>query len=340
MSATRTRKSTIMETDPLNSRDLSPTIGPNTRKTTRTPLTQTEIEAIPNPVTDHISAEKYLSKTLISQIDEPYTLTHLTSILLHITQISGNTPLPVITAIRVVAFIMKKHTACEIATAAAKQLMDTLSSHIVNNVIGAIAPHVANVLSTSESMTSTLEQDNRLYQSIKAEHDEKEGNTSIAVDCIEEAANNLFESIGNCQKALKTLSLSLDATQDRVNQLSTQLPTAPPQTQLPVNTKPSYSAVAAALLPPTVDQAVGRAAIRARQVLLDPKPGDNLFPPNTSNADIVKKLKEALSNARDESTPHGDIKAISTLKNGGIIVEMENENLATWLRHQENQRNS
>src|SRR5437588_1735438 len=174
MTSTRSRSRTSIAHGLPNTRTSSPTLGPNTRKTTRTPITQLEIETIPSEVTDFTSAEKYLSKIQLSQSDEPFTLTHLTSILLHITQLSVNTPLPVITATRAVAFILKKHTACEIASAAAKQLTDTLSSRIVNNVIGAIAPQVANVLSTSESLTSTLEQANRLYQSIKAERDEKE----------------------------------------------------------------------------------------------------------------------------------------------------------------------
>ncbi|KAG1732024.1 uncharacterized protein EDB91DRAFT_1058349 [Suillus paluster] len=43
-------------------------------------------------------------------------------------------------------------------------------------------------------------------------------------------------------------------------------------------------------------------------------------------------MKDALSNIRDESTPPGNIKAVLALQNGGIIVELENEDLATWLR--------
>jgi len=236
----------------------------------------------------------------------------------------------VITAIRAVAFILKRHSACEIADVAAKQLIDNLTPHLVNNVIAAIAPQVARILTTSESLTSTVEQADKLYHSIKAERDENDESTLIAAVRLEEATNDLYTSVEDCHNAMKLLTPSLDATQDRINHLSKQmLSSSPPMQQTP---HPSYSSVAAAFLPPTIDQAVGRAAIRARQILLDPKPGENLFPPNSSKTDIATKLKEALSNIRDELTPPGDIKAISTLHNGGIIVELENELLASWLR--------
>ncbi|KAG0692993.1 hypothetical protein DFH29DRAFT_1007803 [Suillus ampliporus] len=312
--------------------------GLNTRQTVRMPITQAEIEAIPNKVMDHLSTEKYLSQILISLSNEPYMLTHLTLILLHITQLPGNTPMHVIAAIRTVTFILKKHTACEIAETAAKQVVDTLSTRIVNSVITAIAPQVATVLHSSESLVTTLKQADELYHSMKMEHDtrdaehnEKEESVHIAAEHIEEAADTLFTSVKDCQNALKTLSPSLDATQERINFLSMQMLSMPPS-QPQETLRPTYSSMAAAHLPPMIDQAVGRAAIHARQILLDPRPGDALFPPNTSHLHIAKKLKEALSNIRDNTTPAGDIKAVYALHNGGIIVELENENLAAWLQ--------
>ncbi|KAG2061007.1 hypothetical protein BDR06DRAFT_1049074 [Suillus hirtellus] len=112
-------------------------------------------------------------------------------------------------------------------------------------------------------------------------------------------------------------------------QLSNQPPSVP--TSLPILNQPSYSTVAASRLPPSVDQAIGRAAIRAWQILLDPQPGEHLFPHNTSNTDIVKKLREALSNIHSNDSPPGDVKAVHALCNGGVIVELENEELAFWL---------
>ncbi|KAG0696427.1 hypothetical protein DFH29DRAFT_1072095 [Suillus ampliporus] len=98
----------------------SPINAPSTRGSNK-PATQAEIEALPITVTDRKTAEQYLTQILICQM-------------------SGKTPLPVITAIRAAAFILKKHIACEIAEAAAKQLSDNLTPHIVQHVIAAIAP--------------------------------------------------------------------------------------------------------------------------------------------------------------------------------------------------------
>ncbi|KAG2048696.1 hypothetical protein BDR06DRAFT_895004, partial [Suillus hirtellus] len=49
-----------------------------------------------------------------------------------------------------------------------------------------------------------------------------------------------------------------------------------------------------------------------------------------SNQDIANKLKNTLTAVRNDSTPPGTIRSVSTLRNGGIIVELENETLASW----------
>jgi hypothetical protein len=84
-------------------------------------------------------------------------------------------------------------------------------------------------------------------------------------------------------------------------------------------------------LPPSVDKAVGCAAIHAREILLEPQPNSTLFPPNTSNSDIVKKLKMALAAICTDSTPPGDIRSVGPLRNGGLVVELESEHLTLWL---------
>jgi hypothetical protein len=309
----------------------TPPNGPNTRRTTRNPTTVEEIEASQSCVTDTESAEKFLSTKLLCQEGQPYSAVHLSTILFHITQMSSATPLPVNTAIRAVAFLLKRHVAYEIAEVAAKHLSDMLAPRIVDHVIAAIAPQVATVHNASETLSLTITQAKEIHHSLKLEREEKEESVQIVAERIEEAADALFSSVEDCQNALKVLTPSLDATQDRINHLSTQMSmTTAPSAQ--ASLQPTYSSIAASHLPPKVDQAVGRAAIRARQILLDPRPGDNLFPPDTPNADIAKKLKEAIINIRTDSTPSGGVRAITALRNGGIIVELENESLAAWLR--------
>lgn len=220
--------------------------------------------------------------------------------------------------------------AYEIAEVAAKHLLDTLSLRIVDHVIAAIAPQVANVHIASETLSTTITQAKDLHRTMKSERDEKEESALIAAERIEEAADILFSSVEDCQNALKVLSPFLDATQERINHLSTQMLATPPALQAQ-SQPPSFSSVAASHLPPKVDQAVGRAAIWACQILLDPRPGGSLFPLNTPNVEIAKKLKDAITNIWDDSTPPGGVRAIAALCNGGIIVEVENKNLVAWL---------
>jgi hypothetical protein len=299
-------------TGPPKAHSPPPTQAPNTRRTTRTPNSIEDIIAAPHDVMDTDSAEKFLTSKLLCLENQSFTLAHLSSILFHITQMSAATPVPVVSAIRVVAFILKKHTACEIAEAAAKTLAtslsaaltDSISTRLVDHTIAALAPQVANIHAASEALaktaqqaedtlTTTLDKAERLHHYAKDKRTEQEGNISIAAEHIEESTDALFATVTDCQNTIKLLTPSLDTTQERLNHLSTQFATSPPISTL---TQPSYSSIAAANLPPMVDKAIGRAAICARQILLDPKPGTNLFPPGTSNKDIATRLKEAIGN--------------------------------------------
>ncbi|KAG2062342.1 hypothetical protein BDR06DRAFT_1001429 [Suillus hirtellus] len=300
----------------------TPGIGPNTRKTTRRPALMADIEAMANTVMDTRSAENYLTAKLLCLIGEPFDFIHLSSILFHITQMSGTIPLPVITAIRAVAFLLKKNTACEIAEAAATWLSAMLTSQVVEQVIAAIKPQMEGLLAISqdirdlnhqisESLASALTNAEHMHRLLKNEQDERKDDMKIAADRIDETTNEIHTSVAECQSMLKSLTPSLDTMQECLNQLSTQLSNQPPSvlTSSPILNQPSYSTVAASHLPPSVDQAVGQAAIQAQQILLDPQPGEHLFPHNTSNTDIAKKLREALSNIHSDDSPPGDVKS-------------------------------
>ncbi|KAG1809790.1 uncharacterized protein HD556DRAFT_1302221 [Suillus plorans] len=254
-------------TGPPKSNSPIPSNGPNTRRTTRTNISLEEIIATPSNVMDTDSAEKFLASKLLCHEGQPYTLTHLVSILFHITQMSAVTPVPVTAAIRAVAFILKKQIACEIADTAAQRLADTLTNslsesitnRLVDHAIAALAPQVAEVHTASQALAKTAQQaENTLISSLdkaeclhriaRDERTEQEGGVSIAAERLEEAADALYTSVVDCQNAIKVLTPSLDVMQDRINHLSTQMLSTPPPTQ--VHTPPTYSTVAAAHLPP------------------------------------------------------------------------------------------
>ncbi|KAG1781473.1 hypothetical protein EV702DRAFT_1192966 [Suillus placidus] len=201
------------ENDPHISNSPTPGVGPDTRNTTRNPTSTANIELLTSTVMDTMSAESYLVTKMLCQKDQPYSLTHLLSILFHITQMTASIPLPVTTAIRAVAFILKKHI------------------QLVERITAAIKPPLESIQNASEHLQNSIQQTGE----------------------------------------------SLTSTTDKV----------------------AY-----------------------------PQPGATLFPPNTSNSDIMKKLKDALSNIHNNSTPPGSVKSVHALHNGGIIIELESESLA------------
>ncbi|KAG1798410.1 uncharacterized protein BJ212DRAFT_1488597 [Suillus subaureus] len=94
---------------------------------------------------------------------------------------------------------------------------------------------------------------------------------------VEEAADRVYSSIADIKNAIKVITPSINSLQSQVEDLNSK--TLSTLTQQLAMTWPSYNSIMAAHLPPMVDQVIARAAIRACQILLDPNPGAQLFPP-------------------------------------------------------------
>ncbi|KAG2029404.1 hypothetical protein BDR03DRAFT_1018444 [Suillus americanus] len=282
----------------------------------RSSLPQEDIEALSGAVTNTESAEKYLASVLLHQAAEPLTFLHLAGILFQITQMDKPILISVTNTIRVVAFILKRQAASEIAEVVteftAKHLSEALSSSIVNSVVAAIAPQVAAVHSTAENLRDMLEQSTKLCDSIEWENEEKKNQFQIAAEWIEEAVDMLYKSIEDCNNSYKLLTSSLEFTQDHLNNISTQLSQCQPpkQTNPTPMPQPTYSSIAASNLPPSFDKAAARASIRAKQILIDPKPGHSLFPPDANNAIIAKQFSDALAKICSSNTPTGSVHSI------------------------------
>ncbi|KAG1890617.1 uncharacterized protein F5891DRAFT_1197958 [Suillus fuscotomentosus] len=88
--------------------------------------------------------------------------------------------------------------------------------------------------------------------------------------------------------------------------------------------------------PGPADQAIARAATRARQIMIDLTPGNLLFPLGTNHADIVSKTREVLGKVKpDNFTKNDDIKVITQLQNGGLTIKLTMKALSDWLRSPE-----
>lgn len=419
-----------------SSRNSSPTMpgGPSTKRTTRSTnvvlLTSAEIEAQPSTVNDAASAHLYLKKKSLCHATEPYTLNHLISVLLQITQISGSIPLPVLTAIRSVIFLLKRHEADEIAetvalqvsTTVAQQISDSITTKLVDHVIAAIAPQVAKILiaseslehaaqsielikplssnpdpspatttqltqltpqileqitsslapqldqltSTSKSLTNSLENSEQLRKLVESRVD-LDRDIDASADRITHATDTLFCAIEDCQSSMDLISPSLETTQQRLNTLSLQFLTQPPtpsqpmpkapqhnlysniatpktHTQIPAYSahpatttrgyppNPSRPIATSAPQPASADAAIARSAIRARQILLDPIPGNLFLPENISHEATSSKINTAITSALAPNNHQGHIKALIQLRNGGLIVELDSELTLTRLQ--------
>ncbi|KAN0094967.1 hypothetical protein V8E55_003254 [Tylopilus felleus] len=223
-------------------------------------------------VKDAESGAAYLEKTLLSLVGHSFTIEHLATVLLHITQLNG-VPLLAVEAIRAVAFLLEREAITRIAEAVATQIKTELSKEVASHVITAISPHVVNFLNANKLLNNCIGSLDALHTS---------------------AANNL--------NATAELALNPPASQ-------------PPQK--------SYSNAVCSLgsplptLPAPATAALARAAIRERQILIDPHKGHILHSPKQTTASIAEKLKAILDEIKnlDEATPALIIKAITRLRN-------------------------
>jgi hypothetical protein len=138
-------------------------------------------------------------------------------------------PLLATEAIRAVAYILKKHEANEIAETITNQITNNLSPRIAEHVIAAITPQVVKILSTSESMDTTLKDVERLRTLLEREKEERRGEMTTAAEHFEEAVDALHKSMEECNKTLKSFELNLNKTQECIDELSLQLTSNPTQ---------------------------------------------------------------------------------------------------------------
>jgi hypothetical protein len=85
-----------------------------------------------------------------------------------------------------------------------------------------------------------------------------------------------------------------------------------------------------------VSAALARAAIRERQVLIDPLPGHTLHILDQTTSFVVEKLQAILDAIKDEDALNLIIKALTRLKNGGLLTELDTVESENWLRQDEN----
>ncbi|KIJ11401.1 hypothetical protein PAXINDRAFT_157320 [Paxillus involutus ATCC 200175] len=318
----------------------SPTPNATTRKTTRctaqeTPKTRAEIATMEQyKVQDAKSGAAYLNKSLLSVVGESFTIEHLATMLFHISQMD-TIPLMAIEAIRAVAFLLEDDAASQIAAIMTAHITDLASKEIASQVITAIAPHV---LKTSESLHENVEEIKQLQTSISSNSNPNAINIQVSIERVEEATDAILSSLEDVKNVVTLLNPSLEATQNCINSLVAKTTESPPLPHAQTQLQPtSYSAAVKATTSSNhpVSAALARAAIQDHQIFLEPQQGQPLFTADQSTNDIAETMKMVLDNIHQDDAPPLIIKALSKMKNGGLIIEFDSYPSAQWLRQDE-----
>ncbi|KAG2357201.1 CHAT domain-containing protein [Suillus spraguei] len=217
--APRRKPATGPSTTQSKARSPTPPPAPNTRRTSRNPTSLEDIMATPHDVMDTDSAENFLTSKLLCIEGQPFTLINLSSILFHITPMSSVTPAPVHAAIRAVAFLLRKHTACEIAEAAAKNLATSLTDALTNTLSNRIVDHTVAACQRSRSIGNScknrptnrrhaghITRQSRATTPLRKGWKNRTGSISIAADRLEETADALYATVTDCQNAVLTVA--------------------------------------------------------------------------------------------------------------------------------------
>ncbi|KIJ11279.1 hypothetical protein PAXINDRAFT_15817 [Paxillus involutus ATCC 200175] len=156
-----------------------------------------------------------------------------------------------------------------------------------------------------------------------------------------EVASHIVAAISpHITNLMKTVD-QLETNTKEVERLAERINGQDPPTQIStLNTNtPSYSNAVKGSNPqshPMIDAAVARAGVKERQILLDIVDGEPLYRTEQTAASIAKDVQKVLTSIRQDGSPNLNIKAITKLKNGGLILELDSAASAKWLREEEN----
>ncbi|KIK16497.1 hypothetical protein PISMIDRAFT_636878, partial [Pisolithus microcarpus 441] len=86
----------------------------------------------------------------------------------------------------------------------------------------------------------------------------------------------------------------------------------------------------------TMNIARAHAAIKERQILLDPERDHPLIKGNILKEDLVKLIKQALETLETNDGPKLQLKSLTRLQNQGIVIELNSQEATEWVRNPPN----
>lgn len=278
-----------------------------------TQLSKEDIVSQEKAVKDANGGAAYLEKSLLCLVGQPLTIEHLVHVLFQIMQIKS-VPLPAVEAIRAVAFLLEREAITQTAEVVAAQIHTTISQEITQQVITALAPHIAKLLTTNESLNTTINSLDAIHS--KAADTLNEEAMSSAIKCLTSAVDMVVTESTVVKDTIDPLTPSLVAMQDFIKSLlsaTADLNLNPTMNQLLQKT---YSdalwtpAPFSSSIPTPTTTVLARAAIRDCQILIDPHKGHTLHSPDQSTSSIADKLKSILDEIKGDEAPALIVKAL------------------------------
>jgi exonuclease VII large subunit len=235
--------------------------------------------------------ENFLVKKMFITVDSPPTVLSLALALFQVAQMQTNVPLQVKNVIRSVAYMLQKIDEEALSSA----LVDTLKTqlegftHRSRDSVEALSKEIKSLKSTFESKMVGLA-------------DEVSG--AIEADLattVNKVTENLTEKIDSANAPYRQALLRDDSSGSAAN-------VGPPDS--------------------TTVRVQAQAAIKDRQILVDPPRNSSLSTASSSNASIITRAQEALNQLSPPSDLKDGFAVVTRLRNSGILLVVSSYRLA------------
>lgn len=284
-------------------------------------------DIINNPdenVRDAQMGRSFLDKIHYTIPGEPMTAEHLSQALFYITQMKGIT-LVIRSAIRSAAYLVQ-----DLSTSTATQtIINEITAKLENSLVAAISPQVAKILTAADSLIDT---NSKLETTIEA----LPRNAGCVTDSTPQADPT---SLDVQLHSLMTDTSSIKEAIDDLRLLAKAQPPPNPTpyrdaltTHLPLPSSPPSTHPASTL-------ARAHAAIKERQILLDPDPDHPQLKSGTKKEDLAKLLQDALVAIETPDSPKLQLRSLVRLQNQGLVLEMNSREAADWIKSPPNRSN-
>ena len=269
---------------------------------------------LPSSVTTAVQAKKHLTDRLLLWEDQDPDHSTLCLALLNIASTAPSITAIAADAIRSVALLIDTLP----AQPPPQQSASTpLSDALASNLEFQVSSLVACLVDTRKAVETNKNLAEALLRTIDEAWDDLHNTAQFMNDTVEELTgipSQIMEAVSNAYPQQATHHTPY---RDALLMDTDEVP--PPK-------------AAPRTLSPCTDNSRANAAIKERQILLDIQPGHSIFNDDTPHSEMAHALQKALKNMQAPEGPSLQVKALTCIRNGGFVVEMDSAEAAAWVR--------